>query len=293
MSEDHQGRLDRWVHHQWPSIATGAIQKAIRLKKIKLNGQRTEASARVMPGDEVTVWKPWLDLFESSQTHHALSPVWDKRLNDILIYQDTQLLAFNKPAGLACQGGTGQKISFDDLLKAWKPEQTLRLVHRLDRPTTGLFLVAKTLRCAQSLAKEFHDQKIQKTYQALVHGHMKSSGSIDRGLLRDGEKMRTSDSPQALSATTAYRVLHRGLWKGQKVSWLVLFPKSGRTHQLRAHLEFLGHPILGDQLYGSFLACPLTLHCARMMFKDRNQAYDLFACLPPFFHSALEMVRQS
>lgn len=287
------GRLDRWVHHQWPSIACGPIQKAIRLKKIKRNGQKAQPCDRLVSGDQIWIWQPWLALFSSSAPQETLSPLWHMRLNELLVYEDDNILVFNKPSGLACQGGTGQKISFDALLKAWRPDKTLRLVHRLDRPTTGVFLVAKNLRWAQILTQKFHDHEIQKTYQALVHGHVEKSGRVALSLMRQGEKMVPAPSGQGLVALTRYEVIHRGLIEGKKVSWVALYPKTGRTHQLRVHLQTLGHPIIGDDTYGSFFQCALALHCARIAFTHEGHHYDFFAPVSNSFQKCLFFLRNS
>ena len=283
-------RLDTWVRHQWPWVPYGSIQKAIRRGWVRLDEQKVTPDTRLWGHTAVFFNDKWLSSFQTPDPARPLSDTWHMRVKRWVIYEDDHLIAFNKPQGIACQGGSGQQVHMDDLLKSWDPHKKIRLVHRLDIDTSGVFVMAKTLACAQRISRSFHDQRIQKTYWAIVHGHPPHKGRIAHALERKGQKMVTSQGPQALSAFTEYRVHQKGyeLHTQSPFAWVELFPKTGRTHQLRVHLEHLGHPIVGDALYGSPLKGPMALHCHHMNFSYFGKQYDLRAPLPSLFLERLE-----
>jgi 23S rRNA pseudouridine955/2504/2580 synthase len=277
-------RLDTWVHHQWPWIPYGSIQKAIRRGEIRLDQSKVSPQARL--SDYADVWyKPrWLSLFEQPSPAKALNTTWQNRLNQWVLYEDAHLIAFNKPQGIASQGGSGQKLHMDDLVKSWRPQSTLRLVHRLDIQTSGVLLMAKTLHCAQELTRAFQDRHIQKTYWAVVHGHIMRSGTITQSLERLGARMEISSSENALSARTTFQPLSRGKDQaGKPITLVSLSPKTGRMHQLRAHMAWLGHPILNDPVYGTHDHGLLALHCAQMIFRLHQKDYAVSAPAPEAF----------
>jgi 23S rRNA pseudouridine955/2504/2580 synthase len=279
-------RIDRWVCHRWPSMSYTALQRALRKGFIRLEGRRIQAQQRLTEGQEVGLFQTWLSAFMS---HHGsslpLSPSWRTHLAKSVLYEDDLLLVLNKPQGIAVQGGSNQRISLDVMVSQWRFPETIRLVHRLDKGTSGVFLMAKTLAVAQALSRSFSDHQVKKTYWAWVHGMPASQGRIQEKLLRIPTKVITSDAPEALAALTLYRRKATKYWKSLPFSWLELFPQSGRTHQVRVHLQHLGHPILGDALYGDPLKempCateyPL-LHCRAMSFRLGNRDYSFEA--PP------------
>ncbi len=274
-------RLDKWAHHQWPWIPYGSIQKAIRQGDIRLDQRKVSPQARLDQSSEVWFKPRWLNLFEPPIPTESLNDTWQERVNQWVIYEDAHLVAFNKPAGIASQGGSGQKIHMDDLVKSWRPQERLRLVHRLDIQTSGVLLMAKTLSCAQSLTRSFHDQQVKKTYWALVHGHLSSNGSITRSLERHGPRMMVSSSPSALFAKTIFAPKALGHdARGNPITWVTLSPRTGRMHQLRAHMEWLGHPIWGDPVYNPSIQrheTGLALHCHHIAFDYKDQDYDIFA----------------
>ncbi len=253
-------RLDRWFKRHRPGITHGALEKALRKGLVRLDGRKAEASTRTQAGQRLSV-------AESVAVGQSSAPMKPRRmpnaslLKDIrrtVIYEDAQMLILNKPAGLAVQGGSGQKEHIDGLLPFLGEE--LKLVHRLDKDTSGVLVLAKGAKSAARLAKLFAGKEIEKTYVALVAGvPKKPEGRIDMSLMKEArgaesgmrafEKVGASD--KGLRAVTEYRVLSA---YGKKLAWMELKPITGRTHQLRVHMAEIGCPIVGDAKYGGGVA---------------------------------------
>lgn len=287
-------RIDSWIHHKWPWIPYGAIQKALRKKIVRVDAGKALSNSRLLPGQEVRVLASWLSSFALPEQKKPLTDAWHRRISEWILYEDEDLIAINKPQGITCQGGSGQLIHIDMLFDHLVPNKKMRLVHRLDKDTSGVLLIAKTLSCAQGLTKAFQEKRIQKTYWAIVYGHPPAKGKITHSLERNDHKMVISKHPAALSALTSYYCKTVGFDKdlNQKVAWLELFPKTGRTHQLRVHLESIGHPILGDNLYGNeFFEHSnrglLALHCHTLAFTYKEKEYLIKAPAPQTFFSRL------
>ena len=282
--------MDRWVHHQWPWIPYSSIQKSIRHSEIRVNEVKKPGTARLEAGDCVMVKQGWLQRFAPPRPGATMGSVWSCRIQQWVIFEDEHVLAVNKPAGIASQGGSGQLISMDALIKQWRPLDPYRLVHRLDVGTSGVLVFAKTLHCAQTLSRLFQEHRIRKTYWAVVHGHMIKSGHITEGLMRQDRTMVVSASPKAQSASTLYRPIRWSNDDGNlgPATWVELSPRTGRMHQLRVHMHHLGHPIVGDLLYGtlppwSSSNLPMALHCVSMQFSYKAIEYDLTSQAPSSF----------
>lgn len=271
-------RLDRWLKER--GMPYGAAQKAVRTKAIRLNGKRTEAAQKLSIGDIVRL-PPYAPeaLIAANPSHGALN-TWAK----MVLYDDDDVVVLNKPSGLATQGGTGQKNSVDDLAQAAFPEAPPRLVHRLDKDTSGVLILAKSRAAAATLAGEFAQHAARKTYWAVVRGTPEpTSGvitdSLHKGTGRDGRERMEIDE-DGLSAETAYEVLE----STATLSWLALKPREGRTHQLRVHCAALDHPIYGDGKYGEAArGVRLHLHARRLKIQHPTKAkrLDISAPLPP------------
>lgn len=267
-------RLDRWFKRNCPEFTFGQVQKFLRGGQIRVDGKRAKANQRVQPGQEIRVppvpvmsgggTEPWMaggayDPSEIQQRKHAGPSRSDaseeelQALRDSVIFYDEVVLAINKPAGLAVQGGTNTSVHVDGMLDALKLDgkERPKLVHRLDKDTSGVLLLARTASAAHALTKAFKDKSTRKLYWAIVAGAPEErEGMIDAPLAKlagkGGEKM-VIDEKLGKSAQTVYRQLHRA---GRTAAWLALSPLTGRTHQLRAHCEAIGCPILGDGKYG-------------------------------------------
>ena len=259
VSEDEADiRLDRWFRRHFPGLTQGAIEKLCRTGQIRVLGKRAEASTRLQPGQGVRIPPPALAAVDQSAPRPM--PVADarqvKEMERMVLYRDDQLIVLNKPPGLATQGGPGITRHLDGMLDGLRFGSTdrPRLVHRLDRDTSGVLLLARTPGIAAKLAAGFRTRKVQKTYWAVVLGlPVPMEGRIDQALTRvqgiGGARSAVAhpSDPDAQRAITEYETLDHA---GRKFSWLGLYPHTGRTHQLRVHCSAMGHSILGDIPYG-------------------------------------------
>jgi 23S rRNA pseudouridine955/2504/2580 synthase len=259
-ADEGEVRLDRWFRRHFPEIGHGRLQKLLRTGQVRVDGHRAQANARLSPGQTVRI--PPLPADQPSPAPPRVAP--DKVdpadaewLRSRILFEDHALIVLDKPAGLAVQGGTRTRRHVDGMLQAWAAGgERPRLVHRLDRDTSGLLVVAKTPAAATKLTEAFRRHRVDKLYWALVVGRPpEAQGWIDQPLTkqpgRGGERVAASEA--GVPARTAYRVVARA---GKVASWLALKPLTGRTHQLRAHSALLGVPIIGDGKYGGARAHP-------------------------------------
>ncbi|NHN85919.1 RluA family pseudouridine synthase [Acetobacter musti] len=258
VSEDEaEIRLDRWFRRHYPQLTQGMVQKLCRTGQIRVDGKRVDAGTRLAPGQSVRV----PPIPASTKPRHDAPRPLDERLareiRKMVIYSDPQLIVLNKPSGLATQGGPGITQHVDMMLDGLREgdDPRPRLVHRIDKDTSGLLLLARTPGVAARLAAAFRGRDVRKTYWAVVVGRPDPlSGEIDQPLARlgagPGSITVAADrrDEDAQMARTEYEVLDSA---GRKFSWLGLSPLTGRTHQLRVHCESLGTPILGDPKYGA------------------------------------------
>lgn len=254
-------RLDRWLRHLYPSLKYGEWARLFRTGQVRLNGKRVSGAERLQTGQIIRL-PPVQVLSACLKKSTSVSPVKknillsQKREKDFrswVLYEDKYLLVLNKPAGLAVQGGSKQNFHLDGLLQSLseKNGETYKLVHRLDKATSGVLLVAKSVCVAASLGQDFKKHLIEKTYVALTKGvPMPLEGSINLPIgvqkNKNGETMGIDATGKR--AVTSYKVLS---YLGKTASCVALFPKTGRTHQLRVHLASRECPILGDGQYGN------------------------------------------
>lgn len=260
VEQDETGmRLDRWFKVHYPGLGFGKLQKLLRSGQIRIDGGRVKHDARVQPGQVIRI--PPLGSDEkdagpsAGDTSYRSSGADSEFLSKILLYEDAKVFVFNKPAGLAVQGGSGLSRHVDMMLEAWRSRkgEKPRLVHRLDRDTSGVLVVARTRGAAQALTAAFRQRDTKKTYWALVKGvPPKREGRISTWLVKeqlpDGDRMRVCKhgEPDSDHAISHYRVIEQA---GQNLSWLEMEPYTGRTHQLRVHAAHIGCPIIGDPKY--------------------------------------------
>ncbi len=283
-------RLDRWIRRQYPKATQGYIEKSLRLGHILVNGKKAKSSTRVTDQDVVTVHKHFEEVLNSQEHHVApkkdfyYTPEDLEYLESLIIWEDEHICVLNKPYGLAAQGGTKTERHLDGMLQAYGRGKAYRLVHRLDRDTTGVFVVAKTLKMATHLAECFKKNLVRKVYWAIVEGIPQPNqdtikAPIAKGMHHQKEKM-VVDTKEGRTAITDYRIMKS--LRPKNLTWLELSPKTGRTHQLRVHCAFIGHPILGDGKYGShFPQESLHLHARSITFSDLDGSPLTFMAPPP------------
>ncbi len=243
--EDDGIRLNRWFLREYPSLSLSRLQKLLRTKQIKVDGKKAETSTRLAAGQELRL--PPLDNEKAAIIDKTLSAKDVEYINSMVIFKDKNIIVLNKPSGLAVQGGTNTMRHIDGLLDALKFEYNERpkLVHRIDKDTSGLLLLARNRQYADILTKAFRDHGLQKTYLALVRGCPEPrEGVINFALEKIGERMQVVEDGQ--KALTEIKVLDN---IGKKYALVEAKPLTGRTHQIRVHLESIGTPILGDDKY--------------------------------------------
>ncbi len=257
VSTDEDGiRLDRWFKRHYPGLSFGAVSKILRTGQVRLDGKRVKPSDRIAEGQTIRI--PPLDASATRpsagrEKRKGLSDDDIREIRSLVLYEDDLVIAINKPAGLATQGGPGITRHVDGLLDGLKrknSDERPRLVHRLDKDTSGILLVARTASAAASLAASFKGRDAHKIYWALVMGvptppNGKILAPMEKLPGPMGERMVITDSGKP--ARTLYSVIENA---GRKTAWLALKPMTGRTHQLRLHCAHIGHVIVGDGKYG-------------------------------------------
>ena len=273
-------RLDRWFKRRWPHVSNIQVNKLARSGQIRVDGARVKGDSRLSAGSQVRI-PPLPEPGERPEGPPTLSDQDVRFIKGLVLFEDTSVLAINKPSGLAVQGGTKTTRHVDRLLSAWgEGLERPRLVHRLDRDTSGVLLLGKTPAAAAKLAGEFARRRAKKTYWAIVHGAPKpGQGTLDLPLIKTGvgdrEMVRPADpkDKDADPAVTDYVTISRA---GHRAAWMALRPHTGRTHQLRAHMRALGHPIIGDPKYGDITTADLSeglrlqLHHRRIELEHPN-----------------------
>jgi 23S rRNA pseudouridine955/2504/2580 synthase len=302
VDEDDDGiRLDRWFKRHRPEVSFNIVSRWARTGQLRLDGKRVTPGDRIAAGQEIRLPPPETAPVRPERAKPKRDPLSadeEEFVRSLVIYRDESAFVLNKPPGLATQGGTKTSNHLDRLLDGLAEEgQRPKLVHRLDKDTSGALLVARTARAAAFFSKSFSGRTAKKTYWALVIGVPSADeGLIDAPLAKQpgtgGEKMHI-DEEHGQPAKTKWRVIDRA---GNRAAWVELQPLTGRTHQLRAHMAAIGHPIVGDGKYGgaeSFLtggiSRKLHLHARRLKIDAVGGGkLDVTAELPEHFAQTLD-----
>ncbi|GMG83852.1 RluA family pseudouridine synthase [Paralimibaculum aggregatum] len=319
-ADEAEQRLDRWLKRAFPVLTQGRIEKLCRRGEIRVDSARAKPATRVAPGQVVRVPPLPEAPAPAPEARPAMLDAGEaEALRRRVLYRDEAMLVLDKPAGLAVQGGSGQVRHLAGMLPAlrFEREDDPRLVHRLDKDTAGLIVLARTGAAAVALARAFRSRAVEKIYFALVAGRVQpSAGTVSYGLVKagrsgEGEKMRilhpdeVAATEGAKHATTDFRVIEQ---VGGRAAWVALRPVTGRTHQLRAHMAALGNPIAGDGKYGGrgqenlgdgwgaglggAASRKLHLHAARLAFRHplTGRALRFAAPLPEHMARSWELL---
>lgn len=276
-------RLNRWFLKYYPSLTLGRLQKLLRTKQIKVDGKKAEANLRIFMGQKIRV--PPLDNEKAAPAENFVSQKDEDFIQSLVVYKDDNIIVINKPAGLAVQGGTGITRHIDGMLEGlrFEKEEAPRLVHRIDKETSGILILARNRKFADILTKNFREHLMPKTYLALTHN------------CPPDEEGTISAPIEEKKAQTLFKTIDT---VGQKFSLLMLNPLSGRKHQIRIHLHSIGCPIVGDDKYFlepkikiADIKNKLYLHAYKIDLSCLyNKKLEIFAPLPPHFAEALDFL---
>ncbi len=302
-------RLDRWFRVHFPEVGYSYLQKLLRSGQVRVDSKRVQANARLEAGQQVRV--PQVVRQPPAKKPSVVPPLGLSKADRTLIerailFEDEHVVVLNKPFGIAVQGGTGTKRHIDGILAGMADRfgDRPRLVHRLDRDTTGVLLIAKHRDAAAKLGRIFQTRSAAKTYWALVKGVPRPpQGKIEAALVKaagpDGDRVRKAqpgEQDEAMHATTHYSVIDR---VAHKAAWMSLKPVTGRQHQLRAHMALIGHPIVGDNKYegdqvlaDSGIEPKLHLHARRLVIPHPagGERIDVTAPLPEHMRKTWDLL---
>jgi 23S rRNA pseudouridine955/2504/2580 synthase len=312
-ADDDGIRLDRWFRRYHPALTHGLLEKLLRKGEVRLDGKRAKAADRVRAGQTVRLPPQVLHARSEAQTDAAAAPARAPAppqamgsLADRILYMDKHVIVLDKPPGLATQGGSGLTRHVDGMLDSLMFERTVRpkLVHRLDRDTSGVLLVARTALAASGLAEALKHREASKIYWALVRGAPpRTHGIVKAALAKEGghgprgqsERMTVSKDDDAKFALTEYAVMGTA---GNEFTWVAARPVTGRTHQIRVHLASLGTPIVGDFKYGGAeakgrgaIADKLHLHARSIdIGRPDGTRLQVTAPLPPHMRESWRLL---
>ena len=291
---DEEGtRLDRYLRRLVPGLTQGPVEKMLRSGLIRLDGSKAKPATRLEAGQELRLPPHLRDApVKAAPTAPSATPQLRKQFDAMCLAEGEDWIAINKPSGLAVQGGSGTGRHVDGMLQALAAgaDDRMRLVHRIDKDTSGLLLLARGRAGARRLTRAFQQQEIEKTYLALVTGAPPEAMEMRGALLKrggSGSEMMAVD-PDGQPAHSSLRLVEAA---GMSMALVALRPRTGRTHQLRVHMAHEGHPIIGDGKYGGAASHPgggvasrLHLHAWRLRLPDGTA---LEAPLPDHFSASL------
>lgn len=305
VGEDDDGiRLDRWFKRHMPDASFNIVSRWARTGQLRVDGKRATPGDRIVAGQSIRVPPVEPEAPKGARPRRERPPLTrdeEAFIQSMVLYRDRDAIVLDKPPGLATQGGTKTEKHLDRLLDGiqFEAEGRPKLVHRLDKDTSGVLLVARSARAAGHFAKAFSGRSARKIYWALIVGVPSvEDGMIELPIAKQpgtgGEKMYV-DEKEGQAAKTRYRVIERA---GNRACWVELQPYTGRTHQLRVHMAAIGHPIVGDGKYGgpeAFLTGGVSrkmhLHARRLKIAGLDgETIDVRADPPPHFAASLDLL---
>lgn len=304
-------RLDRWLREHCPTLTLARLQSTIRQGEVRINGDRATAAHRLVDGDSIRLPPLLRHHWLNDRVRTPVSSPINVEINDLdIIYEDDAMVAVNKPAGLACHGGSGISWGVIEVMRERFNQPKMELVHRLDRETSGILLLSRSRLALRPLHQQFREGQIKKEYRAIVHGAWSSKNQHLRHPLfkfeNDDRVHKVIVSARGKPAHTEVEILasQDSTKKLPILTFLRLMPHTGRTHQIRVHLAHEGHPILGDARYADFSADKLAraalhlksnhdrmyLHAFQITLRHplKGQPLTLKAPLPHSFNKLLE-----
>lgn len=303
-ADDGVARIDRWLRRRYPQLTQGQVEKMIRTGQVRVDGARVKASDRVSPGQSVRI--PPLPDAPPRPPPGALPKKDEDFIRSLVIHRDDDVIVLNKPHGLAVQGGAKTTRHIDGLLDGLKFDSDKRpkLVHRLDRDTSGCLVLARHPRAAAFLGEAFRDRDTDKIYWAIVAGAPRPKVGELRSWIRKAPGARDADREMmvravqtdegAVHAVTQYVVLSEA---AQRAAWVALRPVTGRTHQLRFHMAEMGHAVAGDPKYKCDRPTPndltdaLLLHARALRLPHPSGGeLNVKAALPPHMKRAFDLL---
>ena len=289
-SQDDGMRLNRWFLKYYPDLPLSRLQKLLRTKQIKVDGKRADTSLKLCSGQEIRI--PPIECQIEKTEKKIVTDKDEKFIKSLVIYKDKNIIILNKPSGLAVQGGTNTVRHIDGMLDSLKYDmaEAPKLVHRIDKDTSGILVLARDRKNAELLTKAFKEHNLQKTYMLLVRGCPKQlSGQIKAPLEKIGEKSIVKATGK--KAITEYEVIDN---LTNKFALVKAWPLTGRTHQIRAHMEYIETPIVGDSKYFGTkrekyadLKDKLYLHAYKIDLSNIYKNITVKAELPIHFKEAL------
>jgi 23S rRNA pseudouridine955/2504/2580 synthase len=303
IDEDMAGqRIDNFLRNQLKNVPKSMIYRILRKGEVRVNKKRIKAEYKLSAGDVVRI--PPVTLEQSDQESNTPNTKLSKvaELEHCIIFEDEHLLILNKPSGTAVHGGSGLKFGAIEALRALRPEaRFLELVHRIDRDTSGILLVAKKRSALRHLQAQFREKTIQKYYFALVMGQWKSSCKVvNAPLLKNEVNSIVRVNPNGKASETRFKILEQFA----QATLVQASPITGRTHQIRVHTQYTGHPIAWDDRYGDrrfdaytaqFGIDRLFLHAANIRFihPSTEALMDINAPLDTQLEQALVKLRNA
>jgi 23S rRNA pseudouridine955/2504/2580 synthase len=295
--EEEGQRLDNYLMRILKGVPKSHIYRIIRAGEVRINKKRAQVSARLMQGDYIRI--PPVRISQGKDIH--VGEQLEQRLRESILFEDSNLLVINKPAGIAVHGGSGLSLGVIEALRKARDDLSyLELVHRLDKETSGCLLLAKKRSMLRAIQALLEAREVNKMYWLLMSHAWQGKktrvvdAALEKNTLKSGERI-VAVKKEGKSSQTSFKLLENY----QQACWVEAFPKTGRTHQIRVHSAYLGHPIVGDKKYGKdesiaglkLIKPRLYLHARAIQFNLSGKTYLFEANLDERFTETLDLFK--